>query len=110
VALHVRSGDLLGRTSRDQFGRTSLVDAPRHAISLGEPATITLAEPTAISLAEPRAISYAGPSHYSLIATCEANGVNPVAYLADVLLRVQSHPASRVDELLPHRWKPTAPQ
>jgi transposase len=47
---------------------------------------------------------------YSLIATCEVNGVNPVAYLADVLLRVQTHPASRMDELLPHRWKPAAPQ
>jgi transposase len=43
---------------------------------------------------------------YSLIATCEANQVNPVDYLADVLLRVQSHPASRVDELLPHNWAP----
>jgi transposase len=38
---------------------------------------------------------------YSLIATCEVNGVNPVAYLADVLLRVQTHPASRIDDLLP---------
>ena len=46
---------------------------------------------------------------YSLIATCEVNGVNPVAYLADVLLRVQTHPASRIDELLPHRWAPTLP-
>jgi transposase len=43
---------------------------------------------------------------YSLIATCEANGVNPVDYLADVLLRVQTHPASRIDELLPHNWAP----
>ena len=43
---------------------------------------------------------------YSLIATCEANGVNPVDYLADILIRVQSHPASRMDELLPHNWKP----
>jgi transposase len=43
---------------------------------------------------------------YSLIATCEANGVNPVAYLADVLRRVQTHPASCIDELLPHNWKP----
>jgi transposase len=41
---------------------------------------------------------------YSLIATCEANEVNPVAYLADVLIRVQTHPASRIDELLPHLW------
>jgi transposase len=43
---------------------------------------------------------------YSLIATSEANDVNPVEYLADVLLRVQTHPASRIDELLPHNWRP----
>jgi transposase len=43
---------------------------------------------------------------YSLIATCEANGINPVDYLADVLLRVQTHPASRIDELLPLNWTP----
>jgi transposase len=47
---------------------------------------------------------------YSLIATCEANGVNPVAYLADVLIRVQSHPAARIDELLPHNWSPPQPE
>jgi transposase len=43
---------------------------------------------------------------YALVATCEANGVNPELYLADVLLRVQTHPNSRIDELLPHLWKP----
>lgn len=42
---------------------------------------------------------------YSLVATCEANGVNPVDYLTDVLIRVQTHPASRLDELLPQNWK-----
>jgi transposase len=47
---------------------------------------------------------------YSLIATCEANGVNPIDYLADVLLRVQTHPASRIDELLPHNWTPPRPE
>jgi transposase len=41
---------------------------------------------------------------YSLVSTCEALGVNPQAYLADVLMRVQSHPQSRVEELLPHNW------
>lgn len=40
---------------------------------------------------------------YSLVATCEANGVNPVSYLADVLVRVNTHPANRIDDLLPHR-------
>ncbi|NBD08442.1 MULTISPECIES: transposase domain-containing protein [Corallococcus] len=42
------------------------------------------------------------------MATCEANGVNPEAYLAGVLMRFGSHPASRLDELLPHRWQPSS--
>jgi transposase len=45
---------------------------------------------------------------YSLVASCEANGVNPEEYLADVLLRVQTHPASKLVELLPHAWAPAA--
>lgn len=40
----------------------------------------------------------------SLCATAEACGKNPQAYLADVLLRVQTHPNSRIDELLPQNW------
>jgi transposase len=47
---------------------------------------------------------------YSLITTCEANGVNPVDYLADVLLRVQTHQAAHIDELLPHNWAPPRPK
>jgi transposase len=46
---------------------------------------------------------------YTLVASCEKNGVNPVAYLTDVLLRVHKHPAHRIEELLPHRWKPPDP-
>ncbi len=42
---------------------------------------------------------------YSLTATCEANGVEPIAYLTDVLGRVGSHPASALDDLLPHKWR-----
>ena len=42
---------------------------------------------------------------YSLVATCVANEINPEAYLVDVLMRVQSHPNSRLDELLPVEWK-----
>ncbi len=42
---------------------------------------------------------------YSLIATCEKHGVNPLDYFTDVLLRIQDHPKARVAELLPHRWK-----
>lgn len=41
---------------------------------------------------------------YTLIATCEARGVNPFTYLADVIARVQDHPADKLDELLPGAW------
>ncbi|MFO0726447.1 MAG: IS66 family transposase [Myxococcota bacterium] len=41
---------------------------------------------------------------YTLIATCEARGINPFAYLVDVIGRVQDHPRSRIEELLPRNW------
>ena len=40
-----------------------------------------------------------------LIVEAPIAGVNPQEYLADVLIRVQSHPASRIAELTPERWK-----
>ncbi len=43
---------------------------------------------------------------YSLVSTCEAHGVDPIEYLRDVMLRVDIHPAARIDELLPHKWRP----
>jgi transposase len=41
---------------------------------------------------------------YTLVATCEARRINPFAYLADVIPRVQDYPAKRVAELLPGNW------
>jgi transposase len=41
----------------------------------------------------------------SLVVTCEAHDINPEEYLADVLLRIQVHPNSRIDELLPPMWQ-----
>ncbi len=41
---------------------------------------------------------------YSLVATCEARGIKPFEYLADVLARVQEHPARKLDEFLPDGW------
>jgi len=46
---------------------------------------------------------------YTLVASCEKHGVNPIDYVTDVLTRVQSHPARDVLDLLPHRWKPPEP-
>ena len=44
----------------------------------------------------------------SLIQSAKLNGLNPHAYLKDVLTRLPTHPNSRIDELLPHNW--VAPQ
>ena len=41
----------------------------------------------------------------SLIETCKMNGVNPQAYLRDVLARIVArHPMGRIDELLPFAY------
>ena len=41
---------------------------------------------------------------YSLIETAKLNGVDPEAYLRDLLARIATHPARRLDELLPWNW------
>ena len=45
------------------------------------------------------------PVRYTLIQTAKPNDVDPQAWLADVLARLQDHPAKRIDELLPWNWK-----
>jgi transposase len=54
-----------------------------------------------------------GAEHWAVIAslveTCKLNGVEPQAYLADVISRIVSgHPQSRLEELLPWAY-PTTP-
>jgi transposase len=46
---------------------------------------------------------------YTLVSTCEARGINPFAYLTDVIPRVQGHPKRRLDELLPGPWARAQP-
>ena len=44
----------------------------------------------------------------SLVETCKLNGVDPQAYLADVLTRlVNRHPARQIDQLMPWAYAPT---
>ncbi len=42
---------------------------------------------------------------YSLIETAKLNGLDPEAYLRDVLGRIADHPISKLTDLLPWRWK-----
>jgi len=41
---------------------------------------------------------------YTLIQTARLNGVDPQAWLADVLARIAGHPVQRLDDLLPWNW------
>jgi hypothetical protein len=42
---------------------------------------------------------------YSLVATCKNIGVEPFAYLRDVLSRIATHPMRRIEELTPRGWR-----
>lgn len=41
----------------------------------------------------------------TLIETAKMNGINPQAWLADILDRIHDHKINRIDELLPWNWK-----
>jgi transposase len=41
----------------------------------------------------------------SLVQTCRSLKINPREYLEDVMRRFLDHPASRLEELLPDKWK-----
>lgn len=42
---------------------------------------------------------------YSLIASAKRHGLDPFAFLRDVIARISDHPSNRIDELLPDHWK-----
>ena len=42
----------------------------------------------------------------SLLHVARLNGLEPYAYLKDVLTRLPTQPAARIAELLPHHWRP----
>ena len=43
---------------------------------------------------------------YSFFATCKVHGINPHAWLSDVINRIPEHKANKLSELLPNNWKP----
>jgi len=45
----------------------------------------------------------------TLISTCKRLGVDPFAYLRDLIARIAAHPKSRIAELLPDYWNAAPP-
>ena len=46
---------------------------------------------------------------HSIVATCRLHAINPYDYIREMLIAIQTHPASRIDELMPWRWRPPDP-
>jgi transposase len=45
----------------------------------------------------------------SFVASCKRLHIDPFLYLRNVIARISSHPASRIEELLPDHWKRDLP-
>lgn len=43
----------------------------------------------------------------TLILSAKLNGLDPYAYLTDVLTRLPTHKMKGIEDLLPHKWKPS---
>jgi hypothetical protein len=46
-----------------------------------------------------------GNTYYALIQSAKRHGIDPFAYLRDVLLRITTQPATELKHLLPDHWK-----
>jgi hypothetical protein len=46
----------------------------------------------------------AGAILFSIVQTCRGLNINPREYLEDIMRKLMSHPAGKLDELLPDRW------
>ena len=44
---------------------------------------------------------------YTLIETAKLNGIDPQAWLTDILGRIAEHKINKIDELLPWAWAAT---
>jgi transposase len=44
--------------------------------------------------------------NYTIVETCKMTGLNPQAYLADIIHRIADHLTNKIDELLPWNWTP----
>jgi transposase len=48
---------------------------------------------------------HAAAIHFSLIASAKRHGLDPFAYLQDLLQHIPTHPNKKIQDILPDRWK-----
>jgi len=51
-----------------------------------------------------------GAMLYSFMGSCKMNGINPQEWLMDILERIPTHKANKLQELLPNNWTPSKKQ
>ena len=118
-------GDALGRIS----GKSSLAQAIRYALSRWQALTrftidgrLEMTNNAAERAIRPLALGrknymFAGSDEggrraaqiYSITETARLNGIDPEAYLVDILTRIADHPINRIADLLPWTWQPAQP-
>lgn len=40
----------------------------------------------------------------TIVSTCKLHGIDPYDYIKDVLIRIRTHPAKQIEQLLPQNW------
>lgn len=43
---------------------------------------------------------------FGLLGSCKLHNINPKEWLTDVITKLPSYPVKKLEDLLPHRWKP----
>ncbi|MCC7547400.1 MAG: IS66 family transposase [Burkholderiales bacterium] len=97
----LRNWDALVRYTQDGVlvPDNNLLESAIRPIAMGRKAFLFVAAERA---------GHAAATMYSLIGTCRLNGIEPYAYLKDVLRRLPAQPMTRLAELLPFHWQPAA--
>jgi len=96
-------GSSFGSPSREWFGDSSSDNNPAERALRG----VAVARKTCLFAAGSDKGAERAEALYGLIESAKLNGLDPEAYLRDVLDRIAGQPASRLADLLPWRW--TAP-
>ena len=73
-------------------------------MTLGKPSEAVLGRKNYLFLGSVKGGGERAQVFYSLTQSCKRLGLDPFAYLSDVIARVAAHPQARIDELTPFGW------